>query len=105
MKKFKSVINETRRTALMNPLSRNKDSEYFNEVGLPCCLFGHVFERLGIPASEVVEGYSVPDLPWEAWGFEKPNEYEAVWTSLAQTHADNGDVWIIAIAMSDASVF
>lgn len=108
MRKFRGVINETRRVAMTNPLGRNEAPEY-RRNGKPCCIFGHVLERLGIPVAKwelelLLNNYTLADLPWEDWGFEKPNEYQLLWITKVQANADNRDAWIIAIAMADATL-
>ncbi len=103
MRKFRDVIKETRMVAIMNPLSRNTTSAYMSVKDEPCCIFGHVLKRLSLTLDGLDQNmFSVPDLPWEDWGFEKPNDYQSLWTVEVQSAADNGDVWIVAVATADA---
>ncbi|QBP29826.1 hypothetical protein SEQ_HALENA_42 [Mycobacterium phage Halena] len=107
MREFRDVIRETRKVALTNPLGRNVRPEYTKENGKPCCLFGHVLERLGVPVAQfelkLLNNHTLAELPWSDWGFEPPNTYQALWTTKVQAGADNGEAWIIAIAMADAT--
>lgn len=107
MRKFRDVINEARKVAMLNPLARNTGKGYY-EYGEPCCFFGHVLERLGLPVAKweiaLFNTYTLAELPWLHWGIEEPNEYQRLWIAKVQAAADNGDSWIIAIAMADATL-
>lgn len=86
----------------MNPLSRNKDSAYYNVDGSPCCIFGHVFERLGVDYGIVQsKSPSICGVPWELWGFETPTFHESMWVMEVQTRADQRKPWVIAVAMAE----
>ncbi|AXH67851.1 hypothetical protein J4T99_gp045 [Mycobacterium phage Bromden] len=106
MKKFRDVINETRRVVMTNPLGRNKTPDYTSADGKPCCIFGHVLKRLGIGIAgwEPINSVTFADLPWNDWGFEEPNAYQLLWITNVQANADNGDAWVIAVAMADATL-
>ncbi|QXO14281.1 hypothetical protein SEA_CHASER_42 [Mycobacterium phage Chaser] len=106
MRKFRDVINEARKVAMLNPLGRNERAAYTKRNGEPCCLFGHVLERLGIGIAgwEPINDVTFADLPWSDWGFDEPNTYQLLWIAKVQANADNGDAWIIAIAMADATL-
>lgn len=104
MRKFRDVINEARKVALLNPLGRNAGPEYVGENGKPACIFGHVLERLGISVVTAQNNFSMFELPWDTWGFERPNYYQSLWTAKVQAAADNGDAWVIAIATADATL-
>ncbi|ASR87429.1 hypothetical protein SEA_NICHOLASP3_45 [Mycobacterium phage Nicholasp3] len=108
MRKFRDVINEARKVAMLNPLGRNTGKGYY-EYGEPCCFFGHVLERLLLPQVAKWEialfnTYTLAELPWNHWGIEEPNDYQRLWIAKVQAAADNGDSWIIAIAMADATL-
>lgn len=104
MRKFRDVINETRKVALASPLGRNESPAYTKRNGEPCCIFGHVLERFGITLLPEHTLYGIAELPWESWGFEKPNSYQNLWATKVQAAADSGDAWIITIAMADATL-
>ncbi|ALA06558.1 hypothetical protein SEA_LUMOS_42 [Mycobacterium phage Lumos] len=106
MRKFKDVIAEARMVAMLNPLGRNENAAYTERDGEPCCIFGHVLERLGIGIAswEVLNNFTLAELPWADFGFEEPNAYQILWTTKVQAAADSGDAWIIAIAMADATL-
>ena len=103
MRQFNDVIRETRRTAFTKPLFRNEKSEYYNEDGTPCCIFGHVFDRLGVRRATVNRGGVVAVLDWELMGFEKPNSFQTFWVTQVQGRADAGESWILAVALTDAT--
>jgi hypothetical protein len=106
MRSFRDVINETRMVAMMSPLVRNESPDYTDADNEPCCIFGRVLERLGIiiKFGDDLNYHSFPELPWKLWGFEEPNAYQRLWATLVQANADNGDAWIIALAMADATL-
>lgn len=84
-RKFKEVIEATRRIALTNPLGRNAEPAYVSEDMNPCCIFGHALVSLGIPHSRLKHALGgIPSLPRERWGFERPTEYQALWATKVQ---------------------
>lgn len=107
MKKFRSVINEIRKLALMNPLGHNDDNVYFTKDGNPCCIFGHALERLGVRPSELgtpddlLDCQLVTELPWERFGIECPSEYQERWILKVQTTADSGISWVVSVLTAD----
>lgn len=108
MREFKEVIDETRRTAIMNPLSRNADTAYFYTDGSPCCIVGHALDRLGVAGKHFSPGgvgsniYTVGDLPWVVLGFTLPNDYQLQWLSAVQVAADGRAAWLKAVVGADA---
>lgn len=112
MREFKEVIDETRRMAIMNPLSRNAEAVYFHTDGSPCCIVGHTLDNLGITARYFTSGYftsglrimnhMVTNLPWTAWGFTLPEEYQMSWLFTVQTAADSKVLWPAAVLRADA---
>lgn len=85
----------------MNPLKRNAGLRYFNVDGSPCCIFGHVLERLGLPSLAGIENLSVDQLPWERLGVEPPNPREQQWVLMVQNRADQYSCWPMAVAYAD----
>ena len=108
LRKFRDVISEARKVAMSDPLGRNVKPEYSTD-GKPCCIFGHVLERLGVPVAAWelerlgYNNWTFADLSWEDWGFEPPNAYQRLWVTHVQANTDNGDSWILGIAMADAT--
>lgn len=104
MRKFECVVREVRRTAVASPFTKNARAAYFNTDGSPCCIFGHAFERLGLSIA-VRENFnlwcSTVDLPWNRLGFESPTDFQANWCSRVQVAADQGRIWISAVARAD----
>lgn len=106
MKKFQSVIKETRRVAMLNLLGRNTKNVYVTANGEPCCIFGHALERLRLTGNLYrFNNYTFADLPWADWGYGEPSDAERLWSLRVQSSADGGDRWGMALLHAEMPAF
>ncbi|MBB3752420.1 hypothetical protein FHT44_004932 [Mycolicibacterium sp. BK634] len=113
LKPFSTVIEMIRELAEENP-HEVADCQYFNDDSTPCCIFGHVFAKLGAtPNGRVIqsatrrrvvaEGEGVYEIYWPALGIEQPSSFENQWAADIQDYQDTGSRWPDAIQKADAA--
>lgn len=89
---------------MLNPLGHNTASVYVTAEGEPCCIFGHVLNKLNLLSSDQLKklnNYTFADLPWQEWGIESPSDYQRLWTLKVQSAADNGSIWGVAVLAAE----
>lgn len=105
MIKFSAVTNAMRIEALTNPLGHNQEPGYFTLTGKPSCFVGKALDRIGLTFdqfSPMLNGCAVNAINWTLFGIENPNTYQKMWAGIAQSAADAGDSYILALAKADA---
>lgn len=101
MKPFQWVRDEIVHLAEENPDHRSSD-KYFS-MGKPCCIVGHVLDKLGVSSVGLYlvkettplmrNNLPVEDIDWQALDVEPPTDGEALWIKNVQERQDQGYPW------------